>query len=288
MNFHIITVMPDLIEAGLQKGVVASAFKKGLCHLNLINPRQFTTDVHQTVDDRPFGGGDGMLMLADPLQKALDQTGQKKNIFFLSPQGRKLNDSQVKNFALQTDLTLICGRYGGVDQRFLTAHKIQEISIGDYVLSGGELAALVIIDSVARHIPGVLGHSSSASEDSFSHQRLEAPYYTRPQKWQELDAPPVLLSGDHKKIKDYQEQISLLTTLFKRPDLLSEETVDWKKTFSFLNSVQSEDLNPFTLGLLSSGYLIDETKNDDSYFKLQKEIQEILLKKLKNSQSGML
>ncbi len=258
MKFHIITVMPDLIEAGLQKGVVASAFKKGLCQLNLINPRSFTSDVHQTVDDRPFGGGDGMLMIAQPLQAALDETGQKNNIFYLSPQGQKLTDGLVKSLAQETEITLICGRYGGVDQRFLTANSIKEISIGDYVLSGGELAALVIIDALARQIPGVLGHASSAMEDSFTNQRLEAPYYTRPQNWQGLDAPPILLSGDHKKIKEYQLHVSLITTLFKRPDLLEgEKNLDFKKTIDFIKKASQEDLSPLTMGLEAAGLFVN-------------------------------
>ena len=233
MNFHFITLMPELIQQGLDFGVVGSAFKKQICSAEFINPRTFATDNHQTVDDRPFGGGDGMLMMAEPLQKSIDSLSEPGEIYYLSPQGEVFNDSLCKELSSQKKLTFICGRYGGVDQRFLTKNKIKEISIGDYVLSGGELAALVITDAVVRQIPGVLGHGASAYEDSFKDNLLEAPYFTRPQSWQEMEVPATLLSGDHKKIADYKMNLSILTTLQKRPDLLRGRQVDWFSIVSF-------------------------------------------------------
>lgn len=219
MKWNIITLMDDMIHQGLSHGVVGKAFEKDLGSYQVINPREFTTDVHQTVDDRPFGGGDGMLMMADPLQKTLDSLDSGAPCYYLSPQGKTWTDSMALEMSEESEVTLLCGRYGGVDQRFLEKNKIKEISIGDYVLSGGELAALVLIDSVMRKKPGVLGHVSSASEDSFSGHLLEAPYFTRPQEWGGLEVPRVLLSGDHKKIREFRSRCAQVVTLLKRPDL---------------------------------------------------------------------
>jgi tRNA (guanine37-N1)-methyltransferase len=242
MKFNIISVMSDLISQGIGHGVIGSAFKKGIAELNLINPRQFTEDVHQSVDDRPFGGGDGMLMLAEPLERSLCSIEEKDNVYYLSPQGELFDDKMAREWSQEKQITLICGRYGGVDQRFLNKNKIKEISIGDYILSGGELAALVIIDATLRHCSGVLGHVSSADQDSFSDGLLESPYFTRPQNWQGLEVPNILLSGDHKKITDYRKQMSLIITLIKRPELLHDKKINWQECYTFLKNQDSKEL----------------------------------------------
>lgn len=247
MKFKIVSLMPDLIEGALSHGVVGSAFKKGLCELQLINPRTFTENVHQTVDDRPFGGGDGMLMMSEPLQKALDSLSEKGSVYYLSPQGKKFDNEVASQMALLGSVTFICGRYGGLDQRFLNHNEVEEISIGDYVLSGGELAALVLIDACVRKIPGVLGHGASATEDSFENRLLEAPSYTRPREWQGQTVPEVLLSGDPKKIQKFKSICGLLVTLQKRPDLLKNGEWDYQGALRFLLNLSEEDLR--VLGL---------------------------------------
>lgn len=229
MKFDVITLFPDLIKDMTQVGVVGAAFKKGLLQLNLVNPRDFTSDVHRTVDDRPYGGGDGMVMLVDPLQSALDSlnlsadSSQRVCVVYLSPQGSVWNDQRARDFAKSLDrLTLISGRYGGIDERVLESNQIEEISIGDYVLSGGELAAGVLIDSIARHVPGVLGHKDSSDQESLARGVLEAPQYTRPVELGGRRVPDVLLSGDHQKIQGWREMMALLVTRKKRPDLFAK------------------------------------------------------------------
>ncbi len=246
MRWHIITLMEDMIHQGLSHGVVGKAFTKNLASYEVINPREFTSDVHQSVDDRPFGGGDGMLMMAEPLQQSLDSIETRGACYYLSPQGKPWDDKMALEMSEQKEVTLLCGRYGGVDQRFLEKNNIKEISIGDYVLSGGELAALVVIDTVMRKIPGVLGHVSSALKDSFSDLLLEAPYFTRPQEWEGMAVPSVLLSGDHKKIAEFRDRCAQVVTLLKRPDLYKK----WisKKNVPLLE--QKNDLQKF-LGTLS-------------------------------------
>lgn len=244
MKFNVITLMPELIKSTMSYGVVGSSFSKNICNLNIVNPRDFTSDVHQTIDDRPFGGGDGMLMMVEPLEKSLKSLNLQTNedVYFLSPQGEKFNDSLSKEWSQKKELTLICGRYGGVDQRFLVKNKIKEISIGDYVLSGGELGAAVIMDSVIRKIPGVLGHSSSADQDSFSGEGfLESPYFTRPREYEGLSVPEKLLSGDHKKVEEYRYISSVLVTLAKRPDLLRDKIIEWEVVKEALHAMSEEE-----------------------------------------------
>ncbi|MCJ8275355.1 MAG: tRNA (guanosine(37)-N1)-methyltransferase TrmD [Bdellovibrionales bacterium] len=244
MKFNVITLMPDLVKNTLSQGVVGSAFNKNICELELVNPREFTDDVHQTVDDRPFGGGDGMLMMVAPLEKSLSSLNLESNeeVYYLSPQGPRFNDAMATEISQKKEVTLICGRYGGVDQRFLAKNNIKEVSIGDYVLSGGELASAVIIDAVARKIPGVLGHVASASQDSFSDDLLEAPYFTRPRNYQDWEVPEILLSGDHKKVEEYRELMSYLVTLQKRPELVENKKVPWDKLESLLANMSDEDI----------------------------------------------
>jgi tRNA (guanine37-N1)-methyltransferase len=229
MKFNFITLFPELIDATLAVGVVGQAIKKNIISYSLVNPRDFATDNHRSVDDISYGGIDGMVMIAEIMQKSLDsinkdnQSANKKmKTFYLSPQGKTFKHEQINPLLELDEVTFICGRYAGIDNRFLIHNHIEEISLGDFVLSGGELAALVIMDAISRQIPGVLGNAESSVNDSFSNNLLEAPCFTRPNKWQDLEVPEVLMSGHHLKIEEWKEKMSLLVTFKKRPDLLSD------------------------------------------------------------------
>jgi tRNA (guanine37-N1)-methyltransferase len=254
-HFQVITLFPAMIESLFADGVIGNARKKNLIELTIINPREFTIDVHHTVDDRPFGGGDGMIGLAEPLWQSWQRAqthDDKTQLLYLSPQGETLTDSLVRELAQSPRLTLLCGRYGGVDQRFLIRSKAREISIGDYVLSGGELAAGVVIDAVSRQVPGVLGHADSAQKESFASGGLEAPQFTRPRQWQGLQVPEALMSGHHVKIEEWRRWVSLLVTIVKRPDLvdLSQLSPKERKQLKvFLQSLPQADV--IVLGLES-------------------------------------
>jgi tRNA (guanine37-N1)-methyltransferase len=218
----VITLFPEMIEGALNFGVLSSAAEKGLVNIVTYNPRDFTEDRHRSVDDRPFGGGDGMVMLAEPLQKLLKHNfskAEKPKVCFLSPQGKVLTHAKVKELSSEKEMILICGRYAGIDQRFINQFVDEEISIGDYVLSGGEVAALAVIDAVSRQIPGVLGHQESAQKDSFAEGLLEAPSFTRPPDWEKQIVPEILLSGNHLKISQWRFFVSCLVTLKKREDI---------------------------------------------------------------------
>lgn len=237
MKFLVITLFPELIEKAVEYGVLGQALKKELLSVRTFNPREVTADRHRTVDDRPFGGGDGMLMLAEPLalsiQKSLEHMPNAR-VIYISPQGTPLTDAKVVELAKNEELILVSGRYGGIDQRLLNSHIDEEISIGDFVLSGGEFAALALIDAVSRKIPGVLGHEESSQKDSFAQGLLEEPQFTRPRDFQGQAVPEILLSGDHKKIQEYKQKLSLIITLQKRPDLYfaqeEQMKIKWKIT----------------------------------------------------------
>lgn len=222
MNFHVITLFPEMVEQNFAYGIIGQAKEKGLLNLRTINPRQFAQDIHKTVDDRPYGGGDGMIMLAEILSKSIESIPlkQRGKVIYLSPQGKTLQDQKVRELAQEENLTLICGRYGGIDQRVINHFVDEEISIGDYVLSGGELAASVLMDAVSRMIPGVLGHGGSKDQDSFADGLLECPHFTRPRQCLDQSVPALLFSGDHRRIEIWKKNISKLVTLKKRPDLL--------------------------------------------------------------------
>lgn len=224
MKFNVLTLFPELIQAGVSSGVLSQGIKKGLLDVQTLQLRDFATDAHRHVDDRPFGGGDGMILMPEILEAALKQVPPGR-VIYLSPQGARLTDAKVRALALEPQLTLVCGRYGGVDQRALNELVDEEISIGDYVLSGGELPALVLIDAVARQLPGVLGHEASAQEDSFAGGLLEHPHFTRPRDWKGMVVPEVLLSGNHSRIALWKQRLSQLVTLKKRPDLLADLSV---------------------------------------------------------------
>lgn len=225
-RFRVISLFPEMFQAFTQQGVTGRAVKKGLISVETHNPRDFTHDKHRTVDDRPYGGGPGMLMMVQPLADAIaaakQAAAQDSKVIYLSPQGRTLDQNGVKALTKHSDLILLAGRYEGIDERLIQSQIDEEISIGDYVLSGGELPAMVLMDAIARLLPGVLGHSESATQDSFTQGLLDCPHYTRPENLDGQCVPPVLLSGDHEKIRQWRLKQSLGRTWQRRPELLND------------------------------------------------------------------
>ncbi|QJR79843.1 tRNA (guanosine(37)-N1)-methyltransferase TrmD [Alteromonas pelagimontana] len=223
--FGIVSLFPDMFAPFTQQGVVGRAIKSGILNVDTFNPREFTHDRHRTVDDRPYGGGPGMLMMVKPLTDAISAAktvgGEQSKVIYLSPQGKPLDQAGVKKLAQYDRTILICGRYEGIDERVIDNLVDEEWSIGDYVLSGGELPAMVLMDAVARLVPGVLGHQASAVEDSFTDGLLDCPHYTRPEVLDGEAVPPVLLSGDHEKIRQWRLMQSLGRTWQRRPELLN-------------------------------------------------------------------
>ena len=217
---QVFTLYPEVFPGPLAKGLYGKALSNKLWNLNVINIRDAATDKHKTVDDTPYGGGTGMLLKADVLAKALDQKVKKRErIFYLSPKGKKFDQKLAQDLSKEKSISLICGHFEGVDERVLTTRNIEEISIGDYVLSGGETAALVVLDSILRLLPGVIGNDKSSLDETFENGLLEYPQYTKPQIWEEKSVPEVLLSGDHSKIKDWRLSQSEAITRVRRPDL---------------------------------------------------------------------
>jgi tRNA (guanine37-N1)-methyltransferase len=229
LRIEVITLFPEMFSAISEYGITSRAVKQGLLELTCRNPRAYTTDRHHTVDDRPFGGGPGMVMKIKPLEDALVEarqaTGGTAKVIYLSPQGQRLTQAAVKQLATVESLILIAGRYEGIDERFIEAHVDEEWSIGDYVLSGGELPAMVLIDAVTRLLPGALGHADSAEEDSFTDGLLDCPHYTRPEVYAERRVPDVLLSGNHAHIRRWRLQQSLGRTYERRADLLESRSL---------------------------------------------------------------
>ncbi len=220
LQAQVFTLYPEVFPGPLDKGLYGKAMAKRLWSLNVINIRDAATDKHKTVDDTPYGGGTGMLLKPDVLAKSIDQNINKgERIFYLSPKGKKFDQSLAVELSKAKSFSLICGHFEGVDERVLTTRNIEEISIGDYVLSGGETAAIVVLDSVLRLVPGVLGNEKSASEETFENGLLEYPQYTKPQIWEQKSVPEVLLSGDHAKIKDWRLSQSEAITRVRRPDM---------------------------------------------------------------------
>ncbi len=232
MRVAIVTLFPEMFSALTDYGISRRAVNKQLLTINTWNPRDYTTDRHQTVDDRPYGGGPGMLMMIEPLKAAIDaakqwlsENGRPSRVIYLSPQGQVLDQAGVADLAARANtenMLLIAGRYEGIDERLLEMEVDEEWSIGDYVLSGGELPAMVLLDSMIRLLPGALGHEDSAAQDSFSDGLLDCPHYTRPEKYQGLSVPSVLLSGNHAAIKQWRLEQSLKRTQKRRPDLLKD------------------------------------------------------------------
>ena len=217
---RVFTLYPEVFPGPLDKGLYGKALANKLWNLNLINIRDAAKDKYKTVDDTPYGGGAGMLLKADVLANSLDQNIKKgERILYLSPKGKKLDQKFVRDLSKEKSISLICGHFEGVDERVLTTRNIEEISVGDYVLSGGETAALVVLDSILRLLPGVLGNDKSSVDETFENGLLEYPQYTKPQIWEEKSVPEVLLSGDHSKIKDWRLSQSEAITRDRRPDL---------------------------------------------------------------------
>lgn len=224
MKFHIITIFPEMVKAVFEHGVIKRAVDEKKISYEAVDLRKFTKDKHKSVDDAPYGGGPGMVMMAEPICQAVKKLKgrgktPKGHAILLSPHGRTLTQERVRELAQMKDLILICGRYEGVDQRVVDLVVDEEVSLGDFILSGGELAAMVLIDAVARHVPGVLGNEDSTKDESFSEGLLDFPHYTRPVEFQGLKVPDVLLSGNHKKIAAWRKAQSQLLTALKRPDL---------------------------------------------------------------------
>ena len=230
MKIALITLFPEMFEALTGYGISSRAVNQGLLEVSSFNPRDFTDDPHATVDDRPYGGGPGMVMTIEPLRKAIsaakDWIQGESLVVYLSPQGKVLQQTAVNQFATGQSLILIAGRYEGIDERLIELEVDQEWSIGDYVLSGGELPAMVFMDALIRQLPGALGHKESANQDSFAEGILDCPHYTRPDKYEGFDVPEVLLSGNHEKIRQWRLKQSLLRTKQRRPDLLDRLELD--------------------------------------------------------------
>ena len=223
IRFHAVTLFPEMFAAVTESGITSRALRAQLWSLKLWNPRDFTTDNHRTVDDRPYGGGPGMVMLAEPLEKALDaakEAGGGK-VFYLSPQGKKLDHARVVELCGLPSMVFLCGRYEGIDERLIARRVDDELSLGDYVLSGGELAAMTVIDAVVRQLPGALGDEQSAVEESFTDGLLDCPQYTRPESYGGEKVPEVLLSGHAANIRRWRRKQALGRTWLRRPDLLA-------------------------------------------------------------------
>ena len=217
---QVFTLYPEVFPGPLSKGLYGKALSNNLWKLKVVNIRDSADDKHKTVDDTPYGGGSGMLLKADVLAKSLDENkNENERILYLSPKGKKFDQNLAKELADEKSLSIICGHFEGVDERILSTRKIEEISIGDYVLSGGESAAYVVIDSILRLLPGVLGNENSKLDETFENGLLEYPQYTKPQIWEEKAVPDVLLSGDHNKIKHWRLSQSEAITRDRRPDL---------------------------------------------------------------------
>lgn len=224
MRIALVTVFPETLAAVDSVGVTSRAVREGKVTLKAINPRDYTHDRHRSVDDRPYGGGPGMVMRPEPMAEALKVgrafAGETAKVIYMSPQGRKFDDACAREFAETSGFVLLAGRYEGVDERLIQSAVDEEVSIGDYVLSGGELAAMVVIDAVTRLLPGVLGHAASSDEDSFATGLLDCPHYTRPETYEGADVPEVLLSGDHEAIRLWRLKQSLGRTWERRRDLI--------------------------------------------------------------------
>ncbi|GAB6067739.1 tRNA (guanosine(37)-N1)-methyltransferase TrmD [Methylothermus subterraneus] len=230
MRFDVITLFPEMVDHACRFGVTGRARKRGLMRLVLWNPRDFSRDRHRTVDDRPYGGGPGMVLKVQPLRDAIRaakaDAGGRTPVVYLSPQGARLDQAAIQRFAATAGMILVAGRYEGIDQRVLEREIDEEWSIGDYVLSGGELAALVLIDAVTRLLPGALGDAESAGQDSYADGLLDHPHYTRPAEIDGQRVPEVLLSGDHRAIARWRKKQALGRTWLRRPDLLARRTLD--------------------------------------------------------------
>ena len=241
MRFDIITIFPEMFASILSGGIIARAARKGLIEIHVHNLRDFTTDKHKQVDDRPFGGEEGMVFKPEPVFAAVEGVRMSPDapVYLLSPQGRAFDARLAGEMARQSQIVLICGRYEGVDERVAEHLATDELSIGDYVLTGGELPALVVVDAVARLVPGVVGKEGSVRKDSFADGRLDYPVYTRPREFRGMAVPEVLFSGDHKKIEAWRRRGALEKTRLRRPDLLARTALSAEESRT-LEDIQKE------------------------------------------------
>ncbi len=242
MRIDLVTLFPQLITDLAGYGVTGRALEAQVFELGVWNPRDYTQDRHRTVDDRPYGGGPGMVMMIEPLRQAIAQARQANpaaKVVYMSPQGRRFDQRVAEDISQKTGIILVAGRYEGIDERLIELEVDEELSIGDYVLSGGEMAAMVVVDAVTRLLPGALGHQDSAEQDSFSAGWLDCPHYTRPEDYQGMQVPPVLLSGDHAAIRRWRLKQALGRTWLRRPDLLQGRALD-KEQQQLLNEFIQE------------------------------------------------
>ena len=240
MNYHVLTLFPEMIENGMNTSITGRAITKGLLSLEAINIRDFAFNKHQKVDDYPYGGGAGMLMQAEPVylsyESIAERIGRKPRVIFLTPQGKTFNQDMAKEFALEEDLVFLCGHYEGIDERVLEEIVTDYVSIGDYVLTGGELPAMVMMDSISRMVPGVLNNQESGETESFSGNLLEYPQYTRPEVFMGKKVPDILLSGHHANVEKWRREQSIIRTLKNRPELLEDADLS-KKEQKFLDEL---------------------------------------------------
>jgi len=233
MNFYILTLFPDMVAEGLHTSIIGRAAEKGILTITCINIRDYTLDRHKKVDDYPYGGGAGMVMQAQPVYDAwravVERIGYRPRTVYLTPQGGVFSQPQAKELALEKDLILLCGHYEGIDERVLEEIVTDYVSIGDYVLTGGELAAMVMVDAVSRMVPGVLTNDESKSTESLEGNLLEYPQYSRPEEWNGKKVPAILLSGDHAKVDAWRREQSILRTAGRRPDLLEKAKLTAKE-----------------------------------------------------------
>lgn len=243
MRIDVVTLFPEMLRGYARYGVLARAFERRLMSLHTWNPRDYSQDRQQRVDDRPYGGGAGMVMMAEPLQKAIRaaraQQTSSCRVIYMNPQGKPLKQDAINGMAKAEGLILIAGRYKGIDERVVECEVDEQWSLGDYVISGGELAAMVVIEAVSRHIPNVLGNEDSAGEDSFMDGLLDCPHYTRPLEFEKRQVPKVLLSGNHEAIRRWRLKQALGRTMQRRPDLLSRHTLN-REERELLNNYVSE------------------------------------------------
>lgn len=243
MNYHILTLFPDMVLDGLHTSIIGRAVEKGLLSIEAIDIRDYSTDKHRHVDDAPYGGGAGMVMQPMPVCDAYDalcaRLGKKPRVIYMTPQGTVFNQKIAEELAQEEDLVFLCGHYEGIDERALELIATDYLSIGDYVLTGGELPAMVMIDCISRLVPGVLNNQASAEVESFHDNLLEYPQYTRPEEYRGLRVPEVLLSGHHKNIEAWRRQQSIKRTLERRPDLLAEAVLS-KKEAEYLKKLKNE------------------------------------------------
>lgn len=240
MNFYILTLFPDMVQQGLHTSIIGRAVQNNLLTIQTVNIRDYTTDKHKKVDDYPYGGGAGMVMQAQPVyaawQSVVQRIGYAPRTIYLTPQGPAFNQARAKEYALEQDLILLCGHYEGIDERVLTEIVTDYISIGDYVLTGGELAAMVLTDAISRMVPGVLSNHDSAATESFEGNLLEYPQYSRPEEWNGKCVPTILLSGDHAKVDAWRREQSIIRTMERRPDLMEKAELTENERHIFCDS----------------------------------------------------